>query len=172
MKRMAYSVTDRLFIVVYGAEPPTDMEWAAYLAVVERHGVDWTMQLIWTDGGGPTTPQRRSLNHLLDGRVVPVAVLSDSARVRGIATALSWFNRRIRAFKAKDLPGALAFLEIPSSRNELSTRDPRSTCRARRLDRGVRRLRAPPCGGPSARPSGAERRRPSTLRRHRPAGSR
>src|SRR5580698_8857062 len=98
MKNMAITVIDRLFIVVYGATNPTDEEWRAYLAMVERHGIDRTMQLIATDGGGPTSSQRRVLNEILAGRAVPVAVVSGNARIRGTVTALSWFNRRIKAF--------------------------------------------------------------------------
>ena len=125
MRNIAIKVVDRLFIVVYGARDPTDDEWADYLALVRRHGVDRTMQLIFTDGGEPTSTQRRLLNELLGGRPVPVAVVSASARVRGTVTALSWFNRRIRAFPPHGLRDALDYLEIPASRTELIEREAR-----------------------------------------------
>ena len=98
MKNLALKVIDRLFIVVYGTADPTDEEWRGYLELVEHHGVERTMQLICTDGGEPTSTQRRHLNEVLRGRTVPVAVVSGSARVRGTVTALSWFNRKIKAF--------------------------------------------------------------------------
>jgi hypothetical protein len=123
MKNMAITVIDRLFIVVYGATNPTDEEWRDYLALVERHGIDRTMQLIATDGGGPTSVQRRVLNEILDGRAVPVAVISGNTRIRGTVTALSWFNRRIKAFPPTGLRDALAYLEIPASRTELIMRE-------------------------------------------------
>lgn len=122
MKNMAITVIDRLFIVVYGAENPTDEEWRDYLDLVERHGIDRTMQLIATDGGGPTAAQRRVLNDILAGRAVPVAVVSESARVRMIVTGLSWFNRRIKAFPETGLRDAIAYLEIPASRTDLIMR--------------------------------------------------
>jgi hypothetical protein len=123
MKNMAIKVVDRLFIVVYGATNPTDEEWRDYLDLVERHGIDRTMQLICTDGGGPSSAQRRDLNDRLAGRTVPVAVVSGSARVRGTVTMLSWFNRRIRAFPASGLRDAIAYLEIPASRTDLIERE-------------------------------------------------
>jgi hypothetical protein len=123
MKNIAIKVVDRLFIVVYGASDPTDEEWRGYLDLVEHHGVERTMQLVATDGGEPTSAQRRELNHLLGGRAVPVAVVSGSARVRGTVTALSWFNRRIKAFPPSGLRDALAYLEIPASRTELIERE-------------------------------------------------
>jgi hypothetical protein len=124
MKNMAFEVVDRLFIVVYCANP-TDEEWRHYLEVVERHGIDRTMQLIFTDGGGPSPTQRKYLNDLLRGRTVPVAVVSGSATIRGTVTALSWFNRKIRAFPPTGLRDALVYLEIPLSRAELIEREMR-----------------------------------------------
>jgi hypothetical protein len=96
-KNLAIHVVDRLFIVAYGATSPTDEEWSNYLGLVEHHGLD-TPQIIFTEGGAPTSAQRRQLAALLDGRAVPVAVISSSARVRVTVTALSWFNSRIKVF--------------------------------------------------------------------------
>jgi hypothetical protein len=123
MKNVGIKVIDRLFIVVYGATNPTDDEWGGYLDLVERHGIERTMQLICTDGGEPTSVQRRQLNELLGGRTVPVAVVSGSARVRGTVTALSWFNRKIKAFPPSGLREAIAYLEIPATRTELIERE-------------------------------------------------
>jgi hypothetical protein len=123
MRNIAIKVVDRLFIVVYGAGDPTDDEWQEYLTLVRRHGVDRTMQLVFTEGGEPTSAQRRLLNELLAGRPVPVAVVSASARVRGTVTALSWFNRTIRAFPPQGLRDALDYLEIPVSRMDLIQRE-------------------------------------------------
>ena len=129
MKNLAIKVVDRLFIVVYGAHDPTDAEWDAYLSLAEQHGLDQTAQLICTVGGEPTATQRRKLNERLGGRPVPVAVVSGSPRVRATVTALSWFNRRIKAFQPTALAEALEHLEIPASRTELVARE-------------IRRLRA------------------------------
>jgi hypothetical protein len=54
-----------------------------------------------------------------DGRAVPVAVLSESARVRVTVTALSWLNLRIKVFPPSGLSEALDFLDVPASRGEL-----------------------------------------------------
>lgn len=112
-------VIDRLFVVAYGTEAPSDGDWARYLDLVVAHGVESTMQLVATEGGEPSTRQRRELNELLDGRTVPVAVLSSSRRIRATVTALSWFNRRIEAFPPVALRDALDYLDIPASRFSL-----------------------------------------------------
>jgi hypothetical protein len=66
--------------------------------------------------------QRRQLDELLDGRAVPVAILSRSARVRATLLVLSWFNDGgLGAFPptASGLHEALSYLEIPTSRTAL-----------------------------------------------------
>jgi hypothetical protein len=119
---MASTVVDRLVIVAYGSKPPSDPEWLEYLHLVERQGVAETMHLVSTAGGEPTAAQRAELTALLAGREVPVAVLSDSTRVRGSVALLSLLNRRIRAFRCSRLRDAIDYLEIPASRAEVIER--------------------------------------------------
>jgi hypothetical protein len=128
VKNLAVKVVDRLFIVACGATAPTGAEWAAYLDLVKHHGVDRTMQIVRTDGGGPMPAQRRELDKVLAGRIVPMAVLSESIRVRWGMTVASWFSRHLRAFRPSELGEALAFLEIPASRADLIERE---LCRLR-----------------------------------------
>jgi hypothetical protein len=124
MQNIAIKVIDRLFIVVYAANP-TDAEWSEYMRLVEQHGIDRTMQLIFTDSATPSAAQRRRLEEMLEDRNVPVAVVSASAKVRTLVTAMSWFNRRIRAFQPAAIRDAIAYLEIPASRTELIEREGR-----------------------------------------------
>jgi hypothetical protein len=126
MKHIAIKVIDRLFIVAYRTTNPTDAEWDEYLALVERHGIEQTVQLICTDGGEPTALQRRKLNALLAGRMVPVAVVSDEPRILRTVSFLSWFNRKIKVFPAARLDLALEHLEIPTSRAEMIAAEIRS----------------------------------------------
>jgi len=135
MPNVVTKVIDRLILAVYGTANPTPQEWNAYLDVIKHHGIDRTMQLVLTDGGEPTAPQRQALNELLGGRTVPVAVVSGSVRVRGTVTALSWFNLRIRAFPPSALRDAIAYLEIPVSRSEVIEREIREL--RRELGRGA-----------------------------------
>ncbi len=123
MRTMAFKVVDRLFIVVYGAANPSNEEWRDYLEEVRRHGIDRTVQLISTDGGRPTSSQRAELDQLLARRPVPVAVCTGSARVRTLVTAMSWFNRLIRAFPANGIRDAVDYLELPTSRTQLVVRE-------------------------------------------------
>ena len=123
MRTMAATVIDRLVIVAYGAGPPTEPEWLDYVRLIARQGVERTMQLVFTEGGEPTAVQRRQLDALFAGRAVPVAIVSDSARVRGTAMLLSWVNRQVKAFRPSQLGDALAYLEIPTTRGDLIERE-------------------------------------------------
>jgi hypothetical protein len=120
---LAFTVIDRVFLVAYGTDSPTDEDWIEYLAELLGHGIDRTMQIIVSDGGAPTWAQSRELNRLVAGRKVPIAVLSQSAQVRGLVTVLSWFNRKIKAFPPYAIREAMAYLEIPSTRTDLIERE-------------------------------------------------
>jgi hypothetical protein len=115
MKNMQFKVVGRTFIVVYGPRNPTNEEWESYLAEVERHGFESTVQLIVTEGGGPDSPQRKLLNDKLKGRPVPVAVVSKNPIIRGVVTALSWFNSQIRSFVPSHFADALRHLGLPAA---------------------------------------------------------
>jgi len=52
--------------------------------------------------------QKTTDSYFIAGRTVPVAVISGSATIRGVVTALSWFNRKIKAFPPSGLGDALA----------------------------------------------------------------
>jgi hypothetical protein len=116
MTNMAFEMVDRVFLVAFGPEDPTDQEWSAYLRAVEAQGIEHTMQLVVSAGGVPTAAQRRLLTEKLAGRTVPVAVLSASLWVRGVARVMRFWNRSIQAFSPYELPDALAHLDILQSR--------------------------------------------------------
>src|SRR5262249_23707179 len=123
MKSMAFKGIDRLFIVVYGTKDPTDDDWWGYIEEIRRHGIKRTMQLVFTEAGGPSAPERRYLEEVLAGRTVPIAVMSGNPSVAVMVSAMSWVNREIRYFSRDGLYDALAHLEIPASRAELIERE-------------------------------------------------
>ncbi len=64
-----------------------------------------------TEGGSPSTIQRKEFNDALRGHEIPLAVVTDSMLVRGTLTAYGWFNRNIRAFWAS-ITDALTYLKV------------------------------------------------------------
>jgi hypothetical protein len=104
-------------VVVQNATAPTDAEWDGYCAhIAAGLRVTNASGLAITDGGGPSASQRGKVNDLLAGRQVRSAVVSDSRVIRGIVTALAWFNRETAAFSPATIDKALAFAGVSGGR--------------------------------------------------------
>lgn len=71
-------------------------------------------------GRTPGARQRASMHELVAKRSLRVAVLTDSALVRGAATALRWFGAPVECFPEASLDAALEFLGIPAERLSLA----------------------------------------------------
>lgn len=109
---MAFAVIEGILIAVHGEQNPRQDEWDAYLTLCEEQADDIRSTLVVSAGGGPNSGQRSALNDLFDGKSPAVAVCTDSRATRGIVTAISWFNRSIRAFRRTSVSEALRYLEI------------------------------------------------------------
>jgi hypothetical protein len=112
VRNMVYAIRDDLFVVVHRARPPTDAEWTDYLDSWKPLDMSAMRTLVFTDGGGPNPAQRKAANAALAGKSSLTAVVSSSALVRGIVTALGWFNPKIKAFGPEDAEHAFAYLGI------------------------------------------------------------
>jgi hypothetical protein len=99
------------------ANPPRDSEWHGYVAaikgaVAESTGKQELRFLVLTDGGGPNATQRSASTENDLVKNTRTALVTGSLLARGIATAYSWFDVRIRAFSPTDISRALEFLEL------------------------------------------------------------
>src|SRR5262249_27181347 len=89
---MVDPVRGDLFVVVHRAKPPTDEEWTDYLESWRPLDMGNMRTLVFTDGGGPNPAQRKAATEALGGKSSLTAVVSSSPLIRGIVTALGWFN--------------------------------------------------------------------------------
>ena len=114
---MAFARHHRSYVVtVHSARAPSDAEWDAYLRDTGEYLPELRGVLIVTDGGGPTSSQRRSLKKLFEEQPhfnAFFAVISSSLVARGIVLAINLFNPYIRAFRPEDIDRALKFLRVP-----------------------------------------------------------
>lgn len=101
-----------MFVLAHSNKPPSNAEWDSYMKELGKHDPKWVKSLAFTDGGAPTGPQRKLLNDLLNGRQCRAAVVTSDAFVRGVVTALSWFNSYVKAFSPDELDEALRYLEV------------------------------------------------------------
>ena len=109
-------VTERagdVLILCQNTETPTLGEWETCLEVLRKGAVPRTKALVKTSGGGPDAGQRQRLSEALGGAVVPIAIVSNSVRVRFITASVALFSHRIASFSEEQILDALNFLKIP-----------------------------------------------------------
>ena len=95
---------------------PRDEEWDDFLRLLDRsRDLAKLRILVITDGGGPNAAQRARLQTVLKGRAVRVAIVTDSAKSRFIASAVSLFNRDHRGFSRAEIPIAYSHLQLTAS---------------------------------------------------------
>jgi hypothetical protein len=70
--------------------------------------------LVFTDGGRPSTVQRKAFFAYIGSAQPPIAVVSENLLVRGVVTAMSWFNTRIVLFRPSAAREAFAHVDVDS----------------------------------------------------------
>jgi hypothetical protein len=113
MKTMSLKVIGNQLITVHGTEQVTEQEGRECLDVLKGMDVRKIRALVFTRGGAPAPAQRKALADAYRGRAVPTAILSDVRFIRGVATAMSWFNPSLRSFSAEAIEDALKYLDVP-----------------------------------------------------------
>ena len=120
MKSMVFKIVGNVHIVIAGTSEPIDEDWRTYMAAVrgeERKMADFGKMrtIVFSAGGGPNAKQRKEVNEFLGGRATPVAIVTSSTIMRGVVTALQWFNPLARAFSPDNVFAAMQFLGTSDS---------------------------------------------------------
>ena len=121
MKTMAFASVGTVVIVLHSNQAPTDAEWAEYVKEFKKFkDLTRVRSLVFTDGGAPNSAQRKEVNDLLDGRPGLTAVISASSMIRGVVTALQWFNPAIKSFSPDRVASAYEHLKLtPAERDSV-----------------------------------------------------
>ena len=102
-------------------ETPADWEWDECLGLLTelkakcQQSGETPKVLVATLGGGPNAAQRKRLETVLDGKPIPVAVISDSLKLRFITAAVALFNADHRAFPTVERLEAYKHLRLNTS---------------------------------------------------------
>jgi hypothetical protein len=99
-------VDDRRIVMLHGASAPPTAGWRDYLQQIRDKDVTTLGLLVFTHGGAPGPAQRHELNEVLDGRYFARAIVHESALVRGVVAAVSWFAPGVQAFSPDSWPSA------------------------------------------------------------------
>jgi hypothetical protein len=95
---------------------PRDDDWDAFLHVLASNRENFPRHkiLVFTDGGGPNREQRKRLEAALGGKLVRVAVVSESVKVRFIVSSIALLNRDICTFSPREISEAYRHLDMNS----------------------------------------------------------
>lgn len=97
---------DFRILMLHGASPPPAARWKDYLLEIRDKDLTALGLLVFTSGGAPNPAQRRELNQVLVGRYFARAIVHESAMVRGVVAAVSWFAPGVKAFEPCAWPSA------------------------------------------------------------------
>lgn len=124
-KSLAFEVIgDSLVVLRENRLTPRDEDWDAFLAFLTQNRENFPSLkiLVHTDGGGPSSDQRKRLAVALGGRPVRVAVVTESVKVRFIVSSIALLNREICTFYPAELEEAYVHLGMSSTERRLSAR--------------------------------------------------
>lgn len=111
---MVTRVLGQLVVMRENDSTPLDSEWDAFLKLLaDNHDKFERLKiLVVTDGGGPNATQRKRLETVLAGKPIRVAVVTDSAKSRFIASMISLINRQHGGFAMKEIVQAYNHLQM------------------------------------------------------------
>lgn len=121
VKTMLFREVGGVLCAVHTVDSPSDEEWEKYVVYCSALPPSCNKTLVLTYGGGPSSLQRKVLQdrYLSKQQKINkeylVAVMTDSAFVRGIVKALNWFNPYATSFpydSGSGVPEALKHLKV------------------------------------------------------------
>jgi hypothetical protein len=115
---LRFDIIDHVMVIVHADVPPSDSDWARMVVVRNASRLKLRSCLV-------VAPPRASINAAQRADVAKfmketganVAVMTDSALVRGMAMAVGILGVKVRAFALGDLTAALNFLTVPAPRH-------------------------------------------------------
>jgi hypothetical protein len=120
---MSWRFEGRLTVVVHGAESPSNLEWQRLLTDGAARGpLENGRTLIVSYGGGPDGHQRELLGQQMARKPAPICILTKSALVRAIASALLFFNRNMKVVGLEDSERAYEFLGLTAQERDTANR--------------------------------------------------
>ncbi|WP_156339003.1 hypothetical protein [Chondromyces crocatus] len=118
MKTMVSTLVGNTLVLLHSEAPPSDDEWAKYIDLMRSiKDITKARSIAFTDGGAPNSRQRKDVNDILRGRPGLAVVVSHNTLVRGVVTALNWFNPLVKSFPPDKLSEAYDYLKL--SREEV-----------------------------------------------------
>ncbi|HYQ45530.1 MAG TPA: hypothetical protein VER11_26265 [Polyangiaceae bacterium] len=112
-----FDIVDHVMLVVHADMPPSDSDWARMVLVrnANRERLRGNL-VIAPPRASINASQRADVTKFMKETGIAIAVVTDSALIRGVARAVGLLGVPVRAFTPGELRNALDFLLVPSSR--------------------------------------------------------
>jgi len=105
-------------LIVHADVPPSDSDWARMVLVRNANRERIRSNLVVAPPRATiNASQRADVAQFMKVTGTSIAVVTDSALVRGIARAVGFLGVQVRAFTPAELTSALNFLIVPPSRH-------------------------------------------------------
>jgi len=114
---LRFDIMDHVFVIVHADVAPNDQDWNRMILVRNANRVKVRANLV-------VAPPRATINAAQRADVATfmketgssIAVVTDSALIRGVARAVGFMGVQVRAFPPAELTQALDYLVVPKSR--------------------------------------------------------
>jgi hypothetical protein len=114
---LRFDIVDRVFVVVHADVPPDDDDWRRMTLVRDANRLKIRGNLVLAPPRASiNAAQRADVASFMKQTGVSIAVVTDSALIRGVALAVAFLGVQVRAFPSSELTSALNFLIVPASR--------------------------------------------------------
>ncbi|MDF3066678.1 MAG: hypothetical protein K0R38_2279 [Polyangiaceae bacterium] len=112
-------MVDQVLLVVHANMPPSERDWARLITVrdANRHRLRATL-VVAPPRAKLDASQRSDVATFMRSTGGGIAVITDSALVRGVALALSLLGLKVRAYAPREITVALDFCGVLASRRD------------------------------------------------------
>jgi len=113
-----FDIVDHVMLVVHADMPPSDADWARMVVVrnANRDRIRSNL-VIAPPRASINASQRSDVAQFMKATGTSIAVVTDSALIRGVARAVGFLGVQVRAFAPNELTSALNFLVVSPSRH-------------------------------------------------------
>jgi len=115
---LRFDIVDHVMLIVHADLPPSDADWSRLILVRDASRERLRSHLVIAPPRASLNAnQRADVHRFMKETGISIAVVTDSALVRGVARAIGFLGVRLRAFTSGELTSALDFVIVPPSRH-------------------------------------------------------
>lgn len=114
-----FDLVDHVLVIVHADTPPLDEDWARMVVFrdANREKIRGNL-VIAPPRASISASQRADVASFMRGSAVSIAVVTESALIRGIARAVGFLGVQVRAFSPSELESAFNYLLVASSKHQ------------------------------------------------------